>query len=176
MQLICLAALTATALSAPCHTSQRHFVVHEPYELVVARLMPDENQRRIYLACDAELETVENESLELFPLPLRIRRRCRYCVRLPWHCRRLESIERTQIDGQQMVVTTTLARSDWKVRRLDVRIVLTRDGARRTRVSTYATMEVNGLGRSFGWVYSDATLERLENGLRWATQDDVAAE
>jgi hypothetical protein len=168
--LICLTALIACAPAAPCYNSQRQFVLSAPFEQVVARLVPEENQRRIYLACDAEVERFEQESIEVFPLPLRIRRRARFRLSLPLQCRRLESIERIELTGERMTIRTSLARQDWKVRRLDVMIVLTRDGDQRTCVHTYATLEVCGLGRRFGWLLSDLTVERLECGLRWATQ------
>jgi hypothetical protein len=163
MHLICLAGLAACALSEPGYLSERHFVLHEPFEDVVARLTPEKNQRQVYLACDAILTSVEHETLQVFPLPLRIGRRVRYCLRLPL----------CEISGNKMTVHCRLARANWKVRRLNTLIVLRRDGEQRTRVSTYATFEVNGLGQRLGWLLSDVTLERLECGLRRATREET---
>jgi hypothetical protein len=167
MHLICL--LAACAVSEPGYLSQRHFVVHEPFQDVVVRLTPEKNQRQVYLACDADLTSVEHETLQVFPLPLRIGRRVRFCLRLPLCQTRLESAERIEVSGKKMTVRCRLARANWKVRRLNVLIVLRRDGEQSTRVSTYATFEVNGLGQRLGWLLSEVTLERLECGLRTAS-------
>ncbi|MEQ8788828.1 MAG: hypothetical protein RIC55_21125 [Pirellulaceae bacterium] len=173
MQLICLAGLTMCACSAPGYLAERHFVIDQPYEYVVARLTPEKNQRKIYLACDAQLGEVEQESMHFFPFPLRIGRRVHYCLQLPLCRTALESVEKIQLSGKEMTVECRLARGNWKVRQLDVKIVLRRDGER-TRVSTYASMQVNGLGRRLGYLLSDATLQRLESGLRWASRDETA--
>jgi hypothetical protein len=172
MQLTCMASLIACALSEPGYIAQRHFVLDVPYDQAVARLVPEDNQRRIYLACDADLQAIENESLEVFPLPLRIRRRARFRLRLPLNCRPLESVERVEMQDGKMTVTTALARSDWKVRQLNVKFVLTRAEGGKTRVSTYATLQVNGFGRRWGCLLSSVTVERLECGIRWATRPD----
>jgi hypothetical protein len=171
MQLTCLVALTACALSAEGYTSERHFVLRAPYEQVLARLTPEENQRKIYLACDANLHDLQHESFAYFPL--RIGRRTRYCLRLPLVQTNLESIEKVEVTPDKMTIRTHLARSNWKVRCLSLKIVLTRDGDDRTRVSTYGTLQVNGLGRRLGWLLSDVTLQRLECGLRQATGKPV---
>lgn len=173
MQLFCLAGLVACTLSAPGYLSQRHYVVHEPFEDVVARLTPESSQRQLYLACDADLTSVDRVSLEVFPLPLRLGRRVRYCLRLPLCQTQLESTERIELTGKKMTVQCRLARPNWKVRRLNVLIVMHREGDDRTRVSTYATLEVNGLGRRLGWLLSDVTLERLECGLRQVTRRET---
>lgn len=175
MQLICLATLAACTISAPNYTARRDFVLQIPYDRVVARLAPLENQRKIYSACDASLADVEHESFQYFPLPIRIGRRTRYCLRLPLCQADLESVEKVEISGRRMTVQTRLARGNWKVRQLNLKIVLTRDGERRTRVSTYATLQVNGLGRRLGCLLSSITLGRLECGLRWATRGEPSS-